>query len=320
MPPSSCVTEPSGSRRKSAAERIALLVVHVAGDEAALAVDLAVVHAGCAAFRARDRRAWRQSPVAKSSDVEPVAQRHDGAARLAQRQRADVLRHAPASDVRPLRRRSDGPSRRGCRSSRAAARRRPTAGLRRARSGRRRCSSMRSMVAPLPLASLDQNATLSPPLSSRISRASAGRRDLQAQPLDDLARAADLLRRCSRRAGPGRPTGCPPARPGHCRPWPPPSPRSASGCGRRPAPTSDSWSPNRRSAVRFMCMHVLGMRADAAQDAEHGLDEQRRLDQPAVEEMGEVVEVADVVALELEPGAVLARRCAGCTRCPGRCS
>jgi hypothetical protein len=34
------------------------------------------------------------------------------------------------------------------------------------------------------------------------------------------------------------------------------------------------------------------MRADAAEDAEHRLDEQRRLDQAAVEEVGEVVEVA----------------------------
>ena len=44
--------------------------------------------------------------------------------------------------------------------------------------------------------------------------------------------------------------------------------------------------------------------ADAAEDAEDRLHEQRRLDQPAVEEMGEVVEVPDVVAFELEAGAV----------------
>ena len=54
--------------------------------------------------------------------------------------------------------------------------------------------------------------------------------------------------------------------------------------------------------------HVLGMRADAAQDAEHGLDEQRRLDEPALEEMREVVEMRGVVALELEAGAGVAER------------
>jgi hypothetical protein len=49
--------------------------------------------------------------------------------------------------------------------------------------------------------------------------------------------------------------------------------------------------------------HVLGMRADATEDAEHGLHQARQLDQIAVDEMGEVVKVPDVVALELEAGA-----------------
>ncbi len=47
------------------------------------------------------------------------------------------------------------------------------------------------------------------------------------------------------------------------------------------------------------------MRADAAQDAEDALDEQRRTDHLAVQEMTEVVQVADVVALALESGVVL---------------
>src|SRR5439155_24648015 len=46
--------------------------------------------------------------------------------------------------------------------------------------------------------------------------------------------------------------------------------------------------------------HVLGMRADAAADAEHRLDEQRRLEQPPLEEVRRGVEMADVVALDLE--------------------
>ena len=50
--------------------------------------------------------------------------------------------------------------------------------------------------------------------------------------------------------------------------------------------------------------HVLRIRADAAEDAEDRLHEERRLDELAVEEVGEIVEVADIVALELEAGAV----------------
>lgn len=42
---------------------------------------------------------------------------------------------------------------------------------------------------------------------------------------------------------------------------------------------------------------------DPARNAEHPLDEQRPLDQPAVAEMRLVAKVADVVALELEPPA-----------------
>ena len=53
-----------------------------------------------------------------------------------------------------------------------------------------------------------------------------------------------------------------------------------------------------------MCMQVLGMRADAAEDAEDRLHEQRRLDQLAVEEMRQRVEMADVVAFEFEARAV----------------
>ncbi len=48
---------------------------------------------------------------------------------------------------------------------------------------------------------------------------------------------------------------------------------------------------------------VLGIGADAAEDAEDRLHEERRLDEAAIEEMREVVEVADIVALELEARA-----------------
>ena len=56
-------------------------------------------------------------------------------------------------------------------------------------------------------------------------------------------------------------------------------------------------------------MHqVLDVRADPAEDPEDALDEQRRLDDAGIEEMGERVEVADVVALELEAGPERADR------------
>src|SRR5437763_1591561 len=56
-------------------------------------------------------------------------------------------------------------------------------------------------------------------------------------------------------------------------------------------------------------MHdVLGMRADSAEDAEHSLDEERRLDEAALEEMIEVVEVPGVVALELEARPRIGKR------------
>ena len=50
--------------------------------------------------------------------------------------------------------------------------------------------------------------------------------------------------------------------------------------------------------------HVFRMRADAAEDAEHRLHEQRRLHEAAFEEVVQVVQVGDVVALELEARAV----------------
>ena len=53
-----------------------------------------------------------------------------------------------------------------------------------------------------------------------------------------------------------------------------------------------------------MCIRFSGCGADAAEDAEDRLDEQRRLDQAAVEEVRQVVQMADVVALELEARAV----------------
>ena len=48
---------------------------------------------------------------------------------------------------------------------------------------------------------------------------------------------------------------------------------------------------------------VIG--ADAAQDAEYRLYEERRLDDPAVDEMGQVIKMANIVAFELKARAVI---------------
>jgi hypothetical protein len=49
---------------------------------------------------------------------------------------------------------------------------------------------------------------------------------------------------------------------------------------------------------------VLVIGADAAQDAEDRLHEERRLGEAPVEEMGQAIEMADVIAFELEAGAM----------------
>src|ERR1700682_3511024 len=54
----------------------------------------------------------------------------------------------------------------------------------------------------------------------------------------------------------------------------------------------------------FHVRDIVRMRTDATENAEHTLDEKRRLDHPAVEEMLRRIEVADVVALDLEARGV----------------
>src|SRR5262245_43375419 len=51
--------------------------------------------------------------------------------------------------------------------------------------------------------------------------------------------------------------------------------------------------------------HILRMRPDAAENAEHGLDEEGWLDDAAIGEMAQCIEMADVIALDFEAGAVL---------------
>src|SRR5437660_8164682 len=47
---------------------------------------------------------------------------------------------------------------------------------------------------------------------------------------------------------------------------------------------------------------VFGIGTDTAEDAKDRLHEKRRFDEPALEEMREVVEMPDIVAFELEAG------------------
>src|SRR2546430_13280842 len=54
--------------------------------------------------------------------------------------------------------------------------------------------------------------------------------------------------------------------------------------------------------------HIVCIRADAAENSKHALNEERRLDQPAVEKMRKVVKMADVIALVLEARAVVAHQ------------
>src|SRR5205085_2404600 len=54
--------------------------------------------------------------------------------------------------------------------------------------------------------------------------------------------------------------------------------------------------------------HILGMRADAAADAEYRLDEERRLEQAPLDEVRRDVKMPDVVALDLKARVVLGAR------------
>ena len=79
---------------------------------------------------------------------------------------------------------------------------------------------------------------------------------------------------------------------------------ASGGCA---APSTDQWywSPNSRSAVRFMCMTSSGCGPMPPRMPNTDWTKKRRLDQPAIDEMRQRVEMADVVALDLEARAVL---------------
>jgi hypothetical protein len=150
-----------------------------------------------------------------------------------------------------------------------------------------------------------QNATFVAPLSARIFRASSG---VAARPNPSMIRRA--ARTCAAfdsasLPGPSHRLSSSPT-----RTLPPIAAtlrRSATGCGRRRA---RSTGTGRRTGIGG-ALHVLDvfrMRANAAEDSEHALDEERRLDDAALEEVMRRIQVADVVALDLEAGAVARAR------------
>ena len=60
---------------------------------------------------------------------------------------------------------------------------------------------------------------------------------------------------------------------------------------------------------------------DPAEDSEDGLDQEGRFDQATVHEMGQIVEMSDVVAFELELNAMaFTQRPSARVRCRRRCS
>src|SRR5258707_1255253 len=128
------------------------------------------------------------------------------------------------------------------------------------------------------------------------------RRDLERQLLDDLADATDLL---------GVALGQPPGAEIDAVLEPDPdiaAHRRADGGkvdlvapGRQDRPLVVSPEQAVRGPPH---MHqIFRMRADAAQDAEDRLHEERRLQELAVEEMGQRVEMADIVAFAFEARA-----------------
>ena len=148
-----------------------------------------------------------------------------------------------------------------------------------------------------------QNPTSPLPFRPRISPRIVGRRDLEPQPLDDLPRRAHLRGiRLGELAG-SEPQAVlePDAHvAAHRRRLRGDRQLVAAGAEHAPAVLVAEEPVGRALHVH----DVLGMRADAAEDAEHALDEQRRLHDAAIEEMLGRVQVADVVALDLEARAV----------------
>ena len=73
--------------------------------------------------------------------------------------------------------------------------------------------------------------------------------------------------------------------------------------------------------MRFMWHEILRIGADAAENAEHELDEQRPRHQTSIAEMRQRIEVADIVAFELEArAAALAKLAQDRSRYRQRCS
>jgi hypothetical protein len=86
---------------KKCADRVALLVVHIARDKAALAINLAVVHAdpGLAGVWIGELATAAAQEI---EHIEAVPERDDRAAPLTQGERADILWHVPSAGCAPV--------------------------------------------------------------------------------------------------------------------------------------------------------------------------------------------------------------------------
>src|SRR5208337_1510802 len=131
-----------------------------------------------------------------------------------------------------------------------------------------------------------------------------GRCDLQAQFLDDAARLRDLLGvrgRKASRADPQRVLETDTDVASESRRLRCDEELVASGSQHRPV-----IGVAKQAVGGAAHMHdVFRMGSDAAKNAEHALNEEGRLDELAVHEMRERIQMPDVVALNLETGSVL---------------
>src|SRR6185312_13074072 len=241
-----------GIEPEQLADGRAFLEIHGAGNEAPLPVDLAVVEAG-PQFAGLGLDDPLSGPRLEIESVEPVAQRQDRTAALAQRHRADRFRQLPAPGVAP-------------------------GGI----TGMDRWAIGIDPVEPLflnvpqrafaeligPVAQhLDaqhvyppvgcQKPTLSPPFSSRMARASSG--VATSRPSPSMIFRASVT--CSAFDFASFPLPAQRLSSSPTRILPP----SAADCAAMrnwlaPAPRTDQrkLSPNSRSAVRFMCATSSG--------------------------------------------------------------
>src|SRR5579875_911997 len=161
-------------------------------------------------------------------------------------------------------------------------------------------------TTPKPAAARNQKATLLPPFNAKNLTRFVRRCHFQPKPFDNLARFFHLLRIALGKLTRTNPQTIfqPHAHVrahcgGHRRNRQLVAPRAEH----RPAVLIAEQAVRRS----FHMHHIFRMRADAAQNAEHGLHEQRRLHQTALQEMRKIVKMPHIVAFKLKAGAGIAQ-------------